>query len=208
LVPGGPPHGGLGWVDERGHEVAAPPESRRLTRAAAPGGGEVVLVHGQDATADSQLAQSAAAAAALSLEAARLDAEVRLHARYVDTSRRRLLTAVDDERRLLEQRLSESVLVRLRQVDRLLSGRPFEQERRELWVAVDELVALGRGLYPPSLARSDLTRALREIAARCRRADEPSLLKGVLRTRAARAARSRRPPRRRRGAPPRRCRGR
>ena len=156
----------VGWVNERGDVVAPPVGERRCTRVAAPGGGEVVLVHGSDATADSTLARAAAAAAGLSLESARLDAEVRVQARDVDESRRRLLHAADDERRALEQRLSDRVLVRLRRVDRLLSGRGREAERRELWTALDELVALGRGLYPPSLAQTDLAGALREIATR------------------------------------------
>ena len=156
----------LGWVDERGQEALPPDESSRRTRVAAPGGGEVVLVHGPEATGDSRLARSAAAAAALSLETARLDAEVRLRARDVDVSRRRLLVAVDDERRALEQRLAERVLVRLRRVDRLLARRPLESQRQELWAAQAELVALGRGLYPPALARADLQEALRELASR------------------------------------------
>jgi hypothetical protein len=116
------------------------------------------------ARGDSRLARSAATATALSLETARLDAEVRLRARDVDASRRRLLVAVDDERRALEQRLSESAIVRLRLVDRLLLRRALERERRALWVAVDELTALGRGLYPPALARADLQEALRGLA--------------------------------------------
>lgn len=154
----------FGWVDEHGHDVESPPESGRLTRVASPGGGEVVLIHGEKTSADSRLARSAASAAALLLESARLDAEVRLRMRDVAASRRRLLGAADAERQALEQRLTESVLLRLRRVDRLLARRSLERERRELWVAVEELVALGRGLYPPSLERADLARALREIA--------------------------------------------
>ena len=156
----------VGWVNERGDDVAPPVGDRRWTRVAAPGGGEVVLVHGSDVTADSRLARAAAAAAGLSLESTRLDAEVRARARDVDESRRRLLHAVDDERRALEQRLSDRVLVRLRRVDRLLSGRGREPERHELWTALEELIALGRGLYPPSLLQTDLAGALREIATR------------------------------------------
>ena len=47
-----------------------------------------------------------------------------------------------------------------------MSGQAREAQRRELWAAVEELVALGRGLYPPALARTDLPAALREVAAR------------------------------------------
>ena len=58
------------------------------------------------------------------------------------------------------------MLTRLRRVDRLLAGRSGEAQRRELWAAVEDLVALGRGLYPPALARTDLPAALREVAVR------------------------------------------
>ena len=156
----------VGWLNEQGREVPAPVDARRTTRVTAPGGGEVALLHGRHAPEDARLARAAAAAAAISLEAARLDAEVRLHALHVRESRRRLLDAVDDERRSLEQRLSERVLARLRRVDRLLARRPFEAQRSELWAAQSELLALGRGLYPPAVARADLGAALRELAAR------------------------------------------
>lgn len=157
---------GVGWLNERGRDVPAPPDEQRTTRVATPGGGEVALIHGRDASDDAALARAAASAAAISLEAARLDAEVRLRAQEVTESRRRLLEAVDDERRALEQRLTERVLVRLRRVDRLLARRELEPQRLDLWAAQEELVALARGLYPPAVARANLGGALRELAAR------------------------------------------
>ena len=93
------------------------PDARRVAR----GGREVVLIHGEKTSADSRLARSAASAAALLLESARLDAEVRLRMRDVAASRQRLLGAADAERQALEQRLAESVLLRLRRVDPLLA---------------------------------------------------------------------------------------
>ena len=102
----------------------------------------------------------------MSLEAARLDAEVRRHAEEVVRSRRRLLEAADAERRALEQRLSERVLTRLGRVDRLLARRVYEPQRRELWAATSELLALARGLYPPAVDRADLRGALAELVAR------------------------------------------
>ena len=156
----------VGWLNEQGREVPPPEATQRVTRASTPEGGEVVLVHGETANGDPGLAQAAANAAALALEAARLDAEVRSSSRQVASSRRRILAAADDERRSLEQHLSDRVLSRLHRVDRLLAGHAREAQRRELWAAVGELVALGRGLYPPALARTDLPAALREVAAR------------------------------------------
>ena len=43
----------VGWLNEQGRQVPAPEASQRLTRAPTPGGGEVVLVHGQTAIGDS-----------------------------------------------------------------------------------------------------------------------------------------------------------
>ena len=157
---------GNGWVDEQGAPADAPRSGARVTRVTAPGGGEVALLHGPRAAPDSRLARAAASAAALALESTRLDAEVRARARDVADSRLRLLSAADDERRALERRLSEDVLVRLRRVDRLLAGQQLADERRDLHDAFEELVALGRGLYPPALAQNDPAGAFRELARR------------------------------------------
>jgi signal transduction histidine kinase len=153
---------GLGWVDEQGRPVAAPGGNGRVvTRAAAPGGGEVALVHAGGA--DLRLAAAATAAAALALDSARLEAELRAGAAEVRASRRRLLATADGERRSLEARLNDRVLARLRRVDRLLASAP---EREELSRAVTELTALARGLHPPALERAALADALAELAAR------------------------------------------
>ena len=109
------------WVDERGHAVAAPDGGGTVTRAAAPGGGEVALLHGRTTRADPGLIASATAAAALALDAARLDADVRAQSAEVRASRRRLLTAADRERRALAGRLERSPLPRLRHVRQRLA---------------------------------------------------------------------------------------
>jgi hypothetical protein len=48
-----------------------------VTRAIVPGGGEVALLHGAAGAGDPRLAEAAAAAAALALDSARLEAAVR-----------------------------------------------------------------------------------------------------------------------------------
>ena len=101
---------GLGWFDEAGVPVEAPPPDRsvegvRVTQVAVPDGGEVALLHGPAASAGPALARAAAAAAALALDNARLGAEARQQAAAVRESRRRLLTVGDSERRVLEARL-------------------------------------------------------------------------------------------------------
>jgi signal transduction histidine kinase len=157
------------WVDEQGHETPVPGNDGRLvTRVDGPRGGEVALVHGPAANPDPRLAQAAAGAAGLVLDAARLEAEARGRAVEIQASRVRLLGVADAERQTLEQRLSDGVLTRLRRVERLLmdQGEPLEPERRELSAAMRELRTLGQGLYPPALHRTDLLSALIDIADR------------------------------------------
>jgi len=173
---------GVGWVDEQGHpSIPLEADGRAITRASAPAGGEVALVHGPGAAPDARLAGAAAAAAALVLDTARLEAELRGRAEDVRASRRRLLGTADAERRSLEGRLSREVLAKLRSVDDILGqqggilgeqGGIVDQQGgaaevlSELRDAMAEVAALGRGLYPPDLVRLDLGSALKELAKR------------------------------------------
>jgi signal transduction histidine kinase len=163
---------GLGWFDEGGVSVNAPPadgsfDSGRVTRAAAPDGGEVALLHGATAAAGPALAQAAARAAALALDNARLGAEVRQHAAAVRESRRRLLTVADAERRALEARLRAGPAGRLQRVDQTLAGladRAAEEIRGQLAVALDDLARLAQGLFPGALAAHPIEKVLRDLA--------------------------------------------
>ena len=140
----------------------------RCTVQLGAAGGEVALIHGQLVVSDPRLAEAAAAAAALALDGARLEAEVRASAAELRTSRRRLLTVADAERRALEAQLSGGVLAPLRTVERLLQAHPDRAAViPELRDAIAEVTALGRGLYPPALVRADLEAALDELLDRC-----------------------------------------
>lgn len=159
---------GLGWVDEQGRQREGPRDGWNVTRATAPQGGEVAIVHGDAGAGDPGLAQAAATAAALVLDVARLQAEVRARAADVRASRWRLLTVADAERRSLEARLADDVLAPLRRVERGLTSLPDATAvLGELRDAMTEVVALGRGLYPPALARANLSVELYELAHRC-----------------------------------------
>ena len=163
---------GLGWFDERGMPVDAPPadgslDGGRVTRVAAPDGGEVALLHGATAAAGPALAQAAARAAALALDNARLGAEVRQQAAAVRESRRRLLTVADAERRALEARLRAGPAGRLQRVDQTLAGladQAAAEIRDQLAVALDDLARLARGLFPGALAAHPIEEVLRELA--------------------------------------------
>jgi signal transduction histidine kinase len=164
---------GLGWLDERGQRVATPPDHRvgpgKVTRVAAPDGGEVVLVHGPAAAAAGQaLPLAAASAAALALDSARIGAEVSQQARAVRESRRRLLTVADAERKALEARLQAAPVGRLRRVDENLAklGDQAAQDiRSQLATALDDLTRLARGLYPGQLGARPLEKILKDLTA-------------------------------------------
>lgn len=156
----------LGWMDERGAPTDPPEHTGRIvTRANIPGGGTAALVHGKDSLRNPRLDSAAAAAAALALDAARLEAEVRARAQEVRLSRLRLLTVENAERRSLEKRLHEEVVTRITAVDELLvpGDSDTADVRRELHLAVAELTALGQGLYPPAISRSDLVGSLHSL---------------------------------------------
>jgi signal transduction histidine kinase len=162
----------LGWFDERGLRVTAPPgesaDRGKVTRAGAPGGGEVVLLHGPAAAAGPALSMAAARAAALALDSARVSAEVRLQAGAVRESRRRLLAVADAERQALETRLQAGPVGSLRRVDKALarlSGQAAQDIRGELATALDDLARLARGLYPGQLGTRPLETVLTDLAA-------------------------------------------
>jgi signal transduction histidine kinase len=161
---------GLGWFDERGLRVAAPPAEKagrgNVTRAGAPGGGEVVLLHGPAAAAGPALSMAAARAAALALDSARIGAEIRLRAAAVRDSRRRLLAVADTERKALEARLQAAPVGRLRRVGEdlaRLDDQAAQDIRGQLAAALDDLTRLARGLYPGHLGTRPLDQILNDL---------------------------------------------
>lgn len=162
---------GRGWLDEQGRVVAPPPVDEtvpaRVTRAAAPGGGEVALIHGPASPAGAALSRAAAAAAALALENARLRAEVREQADAVRESRKRLLTVADEERQALAARLRAGPGEQLRVVDELLNrldSGAASDIRGQLADAVADLEQLALGLFPATLGGRPVAALVREIA--------------------------------------------
>ena len=139
-------------------------DSRQVTKASAPGGGEVALVHGRGVRPDPALVQAAAQAAALVLDSARLSAEVREQAIAVRESRRRLLSVGDAERQALETRLRAGPVGRLQRADETLaelSGDAAVNARRQLAVALDDLARIAQGLFPGELGLHPIETILR-----------------------------------------------
>jgi signal transduction histidine kinase len=163
---------GRGWVDEQGRPVEPPPAAGpgtdRVTRAPAPGGGEVALIGGPAAESGSPLYRAAAVAAALALENARISAEVRAQAEAVRASRKRLLAVADEERQALAARLRAGPGEHLQEVDQLLAGLDGEAARDirgQLASAVTDLEQLALGLFPATLGGRPVGVLVREVAA-------------------------------------------
>jgi nitrate/nitrite-specific signal transduction histidine kinase len=161
----------LGWFDDLGRHAdppaAADDSIGRVTTVATPDGGQVALIHSTSAIISDGLTQAATQAAALAMDSVRLGADVREHARAVRSSRRRLLTVGDAERRALEAQLRAGPAGRLQRVDQLLAKVADEHAneiRDELAVILDDLARLARGLYPVALRDLTTQTALRGLA--------------------------------------------
>ena len=126
---------------------------------------------------DPKLIEAVSSAARLSLENARLQAELRAQLREVRASRARIVAADDTARRRFERDLHDGVQHRL--VSLLLNmqlgrrgrdvggaGPLLDDVERGLGEALEELRALASGLLPPALAEYGLEAAVSELVAR------------------------------------------
>ena len=166
------------YVDASGQSVDLPiqDQHRSVTRVERDGQEVAVLVHDPAVLDDPVLLEAVAAAARLTAENARLQAEVRGQVSEVARSRRRLLRAEDEERRRLEQRLDQGAVRRLRSLERVL-GRArvralpttlagIERAEAQLALTLDDLGDLAAGLHPSELAKNGLRPALASLASR------------------------------------------
>jgi len=158
-------------------DLASPEPGRAATRIDRDGEPLAVLVHDRAVLDDPGLFEAVAAASALAAENARLQSEVREQVAELESSRRRLLDAADQERRRLEQRLhtgAEQRLAGLRPVLGSASGSAAGGSETATLVAraddqlertLAELHRLARGLHPRVLASEGFEEALRDLAA-------------------------------------------
>src|SRR5215203_5554539 len=150
------------YVDEDGRPVAEPAPtsdtslgsvSRMTTPIRTNGQPLAVLIHHPHVLADAPVLADVAAAAKLAVGNARLQAQVRAQVADVESSRRRLVTAADEERRRLGERLHHGAGRHLATVERLVADAP------------EPLAKMG-----PDVARAratgDLARALNSLAER------------------------------------------
>jgi signal transduction histidine kinase len=173
-------------VDASGQPVELPEVGSGRTFTTISHGGRRVaaIVHDVCLCEEPELVRSASAAAALSLENARLDAESSAHLDELRGSRARLVQAGDSERRRIERDLHDgaqqrlvSLLLNLNLARRNAAGEPDEPQKDErdalfdvlegeLVEALAELRRLASGILPPVLVDHGLPTAIEDLASR------------------------------------------
>jgi signal transduction histidine kinase len=176
------------YVDGDGTPVELPDEDsgRSSTFVARDGQPIAVLLHDPVLEHNAELVASVCAAASLTLENERLQAELRARLLELQASRARLVQAIDAERRRIERDLHDGTQQRLVSIamslglletklpDQAKAAQPLVRETREaLALALAELRELTHGINPPLLTERGLPEALDEL---CRRAALPTRL--------------------------------
>ena len=180
------------YVDTDGRPVKLPGQgdSRRSTVVERGGQPVAVLIHDPALEHNAELVDSVCAAAGLTLENERLQAELRARLAELQASRARLVEATDAERRRIERDLHDGTQQRLvfiaMSLGLLESKLPAEPEqarpiiretRAALASTLKELRELTQGIHPAILAERGLPVALEEL---CRRAALPAHLQLAL----------------------------
>lgn len=164
------------FVDVEGRQLRIhdDEDGRSVTFVARGGEPTVALVHDPAVLGDPALDEAVAAVAKLAGTNARLQAELRARVTEVAASRRRVLTAGDEERDRLEHRLREGARRRMDELAQTLaearattqSQRVLEQlalAERQLARVSGELTRFGRGIYPRELSDEGLGSALASL---------------------------------------------
>jgi signal transduction histidine kinase len=171
---------GRGYVDAQGRPYELPETAdRAVTPLGHDGEPVAVLMHDPALREEPTLLESVCAAARLSVENARLHAELQAQLLKVRESRSRLVTAADAERGRIERDLHDGAQQRLvalaldlRLAERELAAVDSETKALlagavdSLQTAVRELRELAHGVYPATLTQSGLGAALDDLAAR------------------------------------------
>jgi signal transduction histidine kinase len=176
------------YVDGDGAPVKLPDDEngRRSTFVERDGAPIAVLLHDPVLEHNVELVQSVCAAASLTLENERLQAELRARLVDLQASRARLVEATDAERRRIERDLHDGTQQRLISIamslglletklpGQAVAAQPIVREARQaLTLALEELRELTHGINPPLLTERGLAAALDEL---CRRAGLPTHL--------------------------------
>lgn len=165
------------FVDVEGRRLRIPDDEddRSVTFVGRGGEPTAVLVHDPAVLGDPALDEAVAAVAKLAGTNARLQAELRARVTDVAASRRRVLTAADEERDRLEHRLRDGARRRLDELARTVAeARATTRSQRvrerlalaecQLARVSGELTRFGRGIYPRELSDEGLGSALASLA--------------------------------------------
>jgi signal transduction histidine kinase len=171
-----PATGSGGYVDTQGEPVDPALDGRRVTTAI--GHGALLLHHPSARTEDPQLFEAAISAVTMTLDNARLTAQVRAQLAEVNASRARLVEAAEQQRRRIERDLHDGAQQQLLGLGMSLqaaratvpdgspTARYLDEATAQLRDSLAELRALSRGLRPALLAERGLGVALREVQRR------------------------------------------
>ena len=167
------------YLDGRGQSVELPaPGGDRVAAPVERDGRELaMLIYDPSLDDDPELVEAVAAAAAITLDDARLQTESRERLGELRASRERLVAASDAERRRLERNLHDgaqqrlvSVALQLRMIERRVGTDPELAEAikatgDEISQSLEELRELARGIHPAVLNHG-LKAALGSLASR------------------------------------------
>jgi signal transduction histidine kinase len=169
------------YVDADGDPVELPEagSGRFATEVEHDGRRVAAIIHDVSLKEERDLVQTVGAAAALTLENERLDAELRANVAELRASRARIVEAGYEQRRRLERDLHDGAQQRLMALGinlRLVSDRIerdpqqaaelLDASLEELNEATAELRELGRGIHPAVLTDRGLEAALKGLAGR------------------------------------------
>lgn len=168
------------YVDAEGQPlpVDPPPHGKIVTVIEHEGGRVAAILHDATLAEERDLVQAVGAAAALTLENERLDAELRARVHELRASRARIVTAGYAERRRLERDLHDGAQQRLMALginlrlarDQIGSDAEaaalLDASLEELNEATAELRELARGIHPAALTDRGLKSALSGLAGR------------------------------------------
>ena len=167
------------YVDVDGRPVRLPDDDRRAATLIDHNGEHVAaLVHDRALDDEQQLLDAVGAAAGMSLENARLHAELRARVEELRGSRARVIEAGQKERQRLERNLHDgaqqrliALSLRLGLLERSLSDEPgvrqeLDAARREIALSLAELRDVARGIHPAVLSGHGLAVAVESLCAR------------------------------------------
>ena len=173
-----PEYGSWAGADGEPVTLPGPADVRGVTVIEQRGEPVAALLYHPSLREEPELVAAVSAAAAISLENGRLQAELRARLQDLHGSRARLLAAAQEERRRLERDLHDGAQQRLIALSLELgllqssldgdpdAGRRLEHARREVTVSMQELRDIARGLHPAVVSGHGLAVALESIAAR------------------------------------------